>query len=347
MPVPTLASRPACALLLLSLHGCGSTPADDVDATAGLPDIVRSDAEEADSAEDAVTDAAEVDISVSDVAEGVDVDAAEADVGDAALDAVLDVPIPDTEPDLPGPAPEDCTNGIDDDLDGDIDDRDLDCIDLRACEVPPALCETGDWSCHASDAGADCLNGDDDDGDGLADCLDPDCAADPACLPSPCIAGECDAGFVCDIWTGRCLDTPPDPVAGAMIGEPCAIEEDCQTSGHSRSEVLPTCNVGWEGGYCMGGCSLCGDTWRGDMLPRRECPRGAVCLPPDQFSAQGAGSCVQECTDDSDCRGGGESEDYYCRRSFWVAGETLEFENGYCAPRHCESRGCSGWVCGC
>jgi hypothetical protein len=164
---------------------------------------------------------------------------------DAAPDDALNVPPDgDAEPDLPiASALEDCTHGIDEDLDGDVDELDLDCMDLGACEVPAALCEAGDWSCQAAGEGADCLTGGDDDGNGLIDCLDLDCALDPACSPTPCVPGECEEGFVCDIWPCRCLDTRPDPVLDALIGEPCAVEEDCQTSGHSRAAQFPTCNM--------------------------------------------------------------------------------------------------------
>lgn len=59
-----------------------------------------------------------------------------------------------------------CSNGSDDDGDGQIDCMDLDCASDPACQATE---ET------------QCSNGVDDDGDGLVDCADNDCAFDPAC----------------------------------------------------------------------------------------------------------------------------------------------------------------------
>ena len=63
--------------------------------------------------------------------------------------------------------PEDCSNGSDDDWDGDIDCADDECFGaVGACETEVGYCDDG-------------LNNDN---EGGADCLDPDCATDPACL---------------------------------------------------------------------------------------------------------------------------------------------------------------------
>ena len=56
-----------------------------------------------------------------------------------------------------------CTDGLDNDGDGDIDCADSDCADLMVCT------ET------------DCENGIDDEGDGLTDCQDPDCQSTAVC----------------------------------------------------------------------------------------------------------------------------------------------------------------------
>lgn len=79
-----------------------------------------------------------------------------------------DDPTPDSLDCQTGPsgctsAAEDCSNGVDDDGDSDIDCADSDCVG------DPACVET------------DCDNGTDDDGDGAADCADSDCAGDPSC----------------------------------------------------------------------------------------------------------------------------------------------------------------------
>ncbi len=60
---------------------------------------------------------------------------------------------------------EDCTNGADDDGDGDVDCLDADCEDDPACES----------------VSEDCENGADDDGDGYTDCEDLNCDGHEAC----------------------------------------------------------------------------------------------------------------------------------------------------------------------
>ncbi len=64
-----------------------------------------------------------------------------------------------------------CTNGIDDDGDGQTDCDDLECSQISFC--------TGESLCH------DDL---DDDGDGWTDCADNDCIGSSACLSSACTA---------------------------------------------------------------------------------------------------------------------------------------------------------------
>ncbi len=59
----------------------------------------------------------------------------------------------------------DCTNGVDDDYDGDTDCSDPDCAADPACVGMEGACDDGV----------------DNDGDGLVDCDDPDCFGDPAC----------------------------------------------------------------------------------------------------------------------------------------------------------------------
>jgi hypothetical protein len=64
--------------------------------------------------------------------------------------------------------PENCTNGVDDDGDGDVDCADADCVGRTGCVE------------------ADCDDLRDDDRDGATDCADFDCAIDAACLPAAC-----------------------------------------------------------------------------------------------------------------------------------------------------------------
>ena len=64
-----------------------------------------------------------------------------------------------------------CSDGLDNDCDGDFDCFDADCGGTDAC------------ACVPDPNGEICDNGMDDDCDGLTDCDDPDCGADPVCLP--------------------------------------------------------------------------------------------------------------------------------------------------------------------
>ncbi len=97
----------------------------------------------------------------------------------------------------------DCTNGADDDSDGQTDCDDSDCYMIPACmgtENTMALCNDGNdndldgkFDCNDPDcfpfaictSSENCTNVIDDDGDGLADCLDPICHNDPMCIMRP------------------------------------------------------------------------------------------------------------------------------------------------------------------
>ncbi|MCD6496862.1 MAG: trypsin-like serine protease [Deltaproteobacteria bacterium] len=92
-----------------------------------------------------------------------------------------------------------CTNGQDDDGDGQTDCDDPDCDGVPACRVPQEACDNGvdddkdgridcaDPDCaqapHCHPGQETCTNGIDDDGDGQTDCDDSDCTQDAACLP--------------------------------------------------------------------------------------------------------------------------------------------------------------------
>lgn len=111
----------------------------------------------------------------------------------------------------------------------------------------------------------------DEDNDGLTDCEDP---------------GECKASSICA------------PGAGAP-GSPCTSPSDCAASGTD-----PVCfselNYGWVGGYCAEFCDL----------NANDCAAGSVCVNFYPFPS-GAGTCMQSCAVDSDCRAG-----YYCPFGF-------------------------------
>ena len=91
------------------------------------------------------------------------------------------------------PTEGDCVNGIDDDLDGDIDCDDSECAYVANCLE---FCDNGidddldgDEDCddpdcvYAVNCFEVCDNSIDDDGDGLIDCDDNGCAGDPQCCP--------------------------------------------------------------------------------------------------------------------------------------------------------------------
>ncbi len=91
------------------------------------------------------------------------------------------------------PAAEDCTDGIDND-----GDQQIDCADPDCNGAPPCL-ESGN-----------CTDGIDNDGDQQIDCADPDCAADPACTPEDCTDGiDNDGDQQIDCADPDCNGAPP------------------------------------------------------------------------------------------------------------------------------------------
>ncbi len=69
---------------------------------------------------------------------------------------------------------EDCSNQIDDDFDGQVDCADSECYDAIACG------SSADYAVPMPIE--NCGNAVDDDGDGMTDCADADCAGDALCL---------------------------------------------------------------------------------------------------------------------------------------------------------------------
>jgi hypothetical protein len=107
-------------------------------------------------------------------------------------------------------AESDCSNGIDDDVDGRVDCADSDCRESSFCLA----------------GGENCGNGQDDDGDGAVDCADPDCRLHPLC-GGP-VGEDCgnerddDGDGDVDCADADCLDAP-ECVAGE---ENCGNERD-------------------------------------------------------------------------------------------------------------------------
>jgi len=191
--------------------GCGeAVPGDTVDAavvdTAARPDTAEPDSAAPDtgpgdtsgpdSALDVTADAEQdtSPVDTGDDAEQTDVPASH-DAGDAEVDT--------------GPPVEDCTNGIDDDGDGDTD------CDDYGCAADPR-CDEGDHVVYGADS---CRpdDGHDDDGDGLTDCADPDCAAEPGC----------DESDPHDYPSGCAPDDPVDDDGDGLVS--CA-DPDCEGS---------------------------------------------------------------------------------------------------------------------
>lgn len=94
--------------------------------------------------------------------------------------------------------------------------------------------------------------------------------------------------------------------------------------------------------YCVASCTAPTGLISDGGLPRADCPARAVCLP--DFNRLRPGTCMAECQRDADCR---TNEGYFCRR-FSIDGGSGETSNGYCAPTHCQTRGCtSSFECFC
>jgi hypothetical protein len=89
---------------------------------------------------------------------------------DNDLDGQIDCADSDCTADLActGPTPEICTDLIDNDFDGKVDCADSDCSAAANCQAPPTEI---------------CTDGIDNDGDGWADCSDSDCAGVGICGP--------------------------------------------------------------------------------------------------------------------------------------------------------------------
>lgn len=140
-----------------------------------------------------------------------------------------------------------------------------------------------------------------------------------------------DAGPTPDAGSTDAGSTPDSGVidAGPTVGDACSAMSQC-------GGAAPICQ-GFGNGveqYCVATCTARG-LFSDGGLPRAECPARSVCLP--DFNRQRTGTCLAECNSDTDCR---TTEGYFCRR-LSLDGGTGQTSNGYCAPMHCRSRGCS------
>ncbi len=141
----------------------------------------------------------------------------------------------------------DCSDGVDNDSDGQMDCDDSDCANATACQPVCGNgsvengeeCDDGNNTagdgcsadCQQETGVEDCRNGTDDDFDGLVDCADPDCTGDPACNPTPmCGNGIVEAGEECDdansVWCDGCTNTCMNqPTVETNCGD--SNDEDC------------------------------------------------------------------------------------------------------------------------
>ncbi len=181
-------------LIVLSA-GCGgkrectncTTPSSDTDTDTDTDSDTDTDT---DSDTDADTD--------SDTDADTDTDTDTDSDTDADTDTDTDTDphtaVPDPTGHTGAPPVEACTNGLDDDGDGDVDCADADCAADLACAVEV------------------CDDTTDNDGDGAADCADPDCATFLACIPEDCLNGVDDDG---------------DGAADCADAVACALEPTC------------------------------------------------------------------------------------------------------------------------
>jgi hypothetical protein len=160
-----------------------------------------------------------------------------------------------------------CSDGYDNDCDGDIDCDDADCSADPDCIVP---CVDGDGDGYNITGGAcgpvdcndtdininpgaieNCSNSIDDDCDGDIDCDDVDCSADPDCI----ICTDTDGGInyavkgnVSGMWEdGSMASNQPD-----VCGEDILNEFYCEDSGILNTSVY-TCPYGCQDGACLPG----------------------------------------------------------------------------------------------
>ncbi len=119
-----------------------------------------------------------------------------------------------TDPTGPGARAEICDNGVDDDLDGDVDCDDVACSAVCAEACVGGIDEDLDGAVDCEDSDCDgqcpeaCTDGRDNDGDGELDCADEDC--DGSC-PEDCNdVRDNDGDGVVDCWDSDCDGSCPE-----------------------------------------------------------------------------------------------------------------------------------------
>jgi hypothetical protein len=208
------------------------------------------------------------------------------------------------------PAPEVCTNGVDDDCDGAPDCADPDCSDSPACCVPaPEVCFDGTdqdcdglVGCDDPDCSSDprccvptgpeaCFNFRDDDCDGLRDCDDPDCRRDPrCCVPDP-------GGEVCSDGRDNDCDRRPDCLDPDCFGDPVCTPDGGPIPVDGGAMCVPNAPA-------EGTLALCTDG------RDNECDGATDC---DDTDCSPFGDSVGECCNGIDDNGNGFPDEFACR----------------------------------
>ena len=132
----------------------------------------------------------------------------------------------------------DCTDGADNDRDGDYDCNDSDCADDEACQPveDTAVEDTGEVDIYEGDDPGECSDGIDNDGDGDVDCADEDCSGSPDCeVESPNYEGD---------EPGECSDGLDNDQDGEYDcdDQDCYGSPDCQNN--AEYSVVHTGNNG-------------------------------------------------------------------------------------------------------
>lgn len=113
------------------------------------------------------------------------------------------------------------------------------------------------------------------------------------CLKDCTQNGDCRPGYECfDSDADGMKECAPVATGTGAVGDVCATTADC--AGGQRGGCATQGTSGSTNGYCT--ISLCNDT---DSSTSNDCPTGSHC---GFKNAVGVGSCVKDCTTDSQCR---------------------------------------------
>lgn len=189
-------------------------------------------------------------------------------------------PPPPEGPEDSGPrTPEDCWDGVDNDLDGWVDRDDSDCVE--DCHDGVDNNANGDVDCQdrdcldASECQEICDDGLDNDSDGDVDCLDVECFGEPICKET-CDDGvdnNGDGATDCRDW--RCVDDPycqedcSDGVDNDLDGSVDCHDGDCKAK---QDPCIEVCDDGVDND--LDGRMDCEDSECRDLCEELDCQDG-------------------------------------------------------------------------